>query len=236
MRKLGLIGGVSWASTARYYEIINKAVHRRLGGLHSARLGIESLDFADVARCVTESDWECAGSHVVGAARRLEDGGAEALLICANSLHRLYDPVVAAVKIPVIHIVDVIGARLRADAVKSVALIGTSNVMLDKSYRQRLVRQGVTLLPGDPELGRRIDSIVYDELSTGKSSREAERYMKSELTDIAKEDVKAVVLACTELEMVVDVKANVLPIYDGTTIHALAGAEFMLGETPGALA
>lgn len=230
MRKLGLIGGVSWASTARYYEIINHAVHRRLGGLHSAPLAIESLDFADVARCVTDNDWDCAGGHVIGAARRLEDGGAQALLICANSLHRLYDAVAAAVNIPVIHIVDVIGVKLRADAVKSVALIGTSNVMLDKGYRQRLVRQGVTLLPGDPELALRIDGIVYDELSTGKSSREAERYMKSELTDIAKEDVKAIVLACTELEMVVDVQANVLPIYDGTTIHALAGAEFILGS------
>jgi aspartate racemase len=230
MRKLGLIGGVSWASTGRYYELINRAVHKRLGGLHSARLAIESLDFAEVARCVTQDDWDCAGNHVVGAAKRLEDGGAEALLICANSLHRLYDPIVAAVNIPVIHIVDVIGVKLRADAVRSVALIGTSNVMLDKSYRQRLVRQGVTLLPGDPELALRIDGIVYDELSTGKTSREAERYMKSELTDIAKEGVKAVVLACTELEMVVDVQANVLPIYDGTTIHAMAAADFMLGD------
>jgi aspartate racemase len=229
MRKLGLIGGVSWASTARYYEIINHAVHRRLGGLHSAKVAIESLDFADVARCVTDNDWDCAGGHVISAAQRLEAGGAEALLICANSLHRLYDPVVAAVGIPVIHIVDVIGAKLRENAIRSVALIGTSNVMLEKSYRQRLVRQGVTLLPGDPELALRIDGIVYDELSTGKSSREAERYMKSELTDIAKEGVQAVVLACTELEMVVDIHANVLPIYDGTTIHAMAGADFMLG-------
>lgn len=230
MRKLGLIGGVSWASTARYYEIINNAVHRQMGGLHSAPMAIESLDFADVARCVTDDDWDCAGNHVIGAAQRLEAGGAQALLICANSLHRLYDSVVAAVNIPVIHIVDVIGVKLRADAVRSVALVGTSNVMLDKNYRQRLVRQGVTLLPGDPELALRIDGIVYDELSTGKTSREAERYMRSELTDIAKGDVKAIVLACTELEMVVDVHANVLPIYDGTTIHAMAGAEFILGS------
>ncbi|HEX7873343.1 MAG TPA: amino acid racemase [Sphingobium sp.] len=230
MRKLGLIGGVSWTSTARYYEIINNAVHRRMGGLNNARLGIESLNFADVARCVTENDWECAGGHVVEAAKRLEAGGAEGLLICANSLHRVYDTVAAAVSIPVIHIVDVIGAKLRADGVRSVALVGTSNVMLDKNYRQRLVSHGVTLSPGDTELALRIDRIVYDELSTGKPSRQAERYMKSELTDIAKEGVKAVVLASTELEMVVDVTANVLPIYDGTRIHAQAGVDFIMGE------
>lgn len=230
MRKLGLIGGVSWASTARYYEIINNAVHRRLGGLNNARLGIESLNFADVARCLTEQDWDCAAGHVVQAAKRLEAGGAEALLICANSLHRVYDAVTAEVSVPVIHIVDVIGARLRADGIRSVALVGTSNVMLDKNYRQRLVRHGVTLLPGEAELALRIDRIVYDELSSGRPSREAERYMKSELTDIAKEDVQAVVLGSTELEMVVDVTANVLPIYDGTRIHAQAGVDFILGE------
>lgn len=230
MRKLGLIGGVSWTSTARYYEIINKAVHRRLGGLSSARLGIESLNFADVARCMTQSDWECAGGHVVAAAKRLEAGGAEGLLICANSLHRVYDEAAAAVSIPIIHIVDVIGAKLKADGIRSAALVGTSNVMLDRGYRQRLVGHGVTLLPGDAELATRIDHIVYDELATGKPIREAERYMKSELTDIAKEQVQAVVLASTELEMVVDVSANVLPIYDGTRIHAAAGVEFILGE------
>ena len=230
MRKLGLIGGLSWTSTARYYEIINTAVHRRLGGLHSAPLLIESLDYAAVGRCVSADDWGCAAGHMTGAAQRLEAGGAEAILICANSMHKVYDQVVAAVKVPVISIVDRIGEKLKADGIRSAALVGTSNVMLDKSYRQRLVGHGVSLLPADVELAQRIDRIVYDELFAGKASREAERYMKSELTDIAKEDVQAVILACTELEMVVDVDANVLPIYDGTRLHAMAGVEFMLGE------
>jgi aspartate racemase len=228
MRKIGLIGGLSWTSTARYYEIINSAVQRRLGGLHSARLAVESLDFADVARCVTADDWGSAASEIVGAAKRLEAGGADGLLICANSMHKVYDEVASAVNLPVIHIVDVIGARLKQDGIRNAALVGTSNVMLDKSYRQRLVGHGVSLLPADPELAARIDNIVYEELSTGKATRGAERYMKSELTDIAKENVQAAILACTELEMVVDVRANVLPIYDGTTIHAMAGVEFAL--------
>lgn len=230
MRKLGLIGGLSWTSTARYYELINRAVARAKGGLHSAPLLIESLDFADVARCASENDWDCAASHVVGAAKRLEGAGADALLICANSMHRVYDQVAASVGIPVIHIVDEIGAKLKADGIKSVALIGTSNVMLDRDYRQRLVSKGgAALLPPDAELAARIDRIVYDEIALGKSTRDAERYMKTELTDIAKEAAQAVVLACTELEAVVDVDANVLPIYDGTRIHAAAGAGFVLG-------
>jgi aspartate racemase len=229
MQKLGLIGGLSWTSTARYYQIINQAVHRALGGQHSAPLLIESLDFADVARCASEDDWDCASSQLIGAAQRLEQGGAGALLICANSMHRVYDRVQDAIDVPILHIADLVGKKMKADGVERAALIGTRNVMTEKFYRQRLVGHGISLLPADMELADRIDRIVYDELTVGKISKESERYMKSELTDIAKEDVQAVVLACTELELIVDVKANVLPIYDCTSIHAKAGVEFILG-------
>jgi aspartate racemase len=229
MQKLGLIGGLSWTSTARYYQIINQAVHRALGGQHSAPLLIESLDFADVARCASEDDWDCASSQLIGAAQRLEQGGAGALLICANSMHRVYDRVQDAIDIPILHIADLVGKKMKADGVERAALIGTRNVMTEKFYRQRLVGHGISLLPADMELADRIDRIVYDELTVGKISKESERYMKSELTDIAKEDVQAVVLACTEMELIVDVKANVLPIYDCTSIHAKAGVDFILG-------
>ncbi len=229
MRKLGLIGGLSWTSTARYYEIINKAVHRALGGQHSAPLLIDSLDFADVARCASVQDWDCAAGQLIASARRLEQAGAGSILICANSMHRVYDQVQAEVGIPIIHIAEVVGDQMQADGIEKAALIGTRNVMTEKYYRQRLVAHGVSLIPADMELADRIDRIVYDELTVGKVSKESERYMKSELTDIAKEDVQAVVLACTELEMIVDVKANVLPIYDCTGIHAKAGVDFILG-------
>ncbi|MEJ7925543.1 amino acid racemase [Sphingobium sp. AN641] len=230
MRKLGLIGGMSWTSTARYYQIINLAVHRTRGGRHSAPLLIESLDFADVAQSATQEDWDVNAGLLIESARRLEQAGAGTLLICANSMHRVHDRVQGAVGIPIIHIADVVGARMRADGIERAALIGTRNVMTEKFYRQRLVSHGVSLLPADAGLADRIDRIVYDELSVGKISRESERYMKSELTDIAKEDVQAVVLACTELEMIVDVKANVLPIYDCTSIHAKAGVDFILSD------
>jgi aspartate racemase len=229
MRKLGLIGGLSWPSTGRYYELINRAVQRELGGLHSATLLLESLDFAEMARCASANDWECAVSQAAGAARRLEAAGAEALMLCANSVHKVYDQIASSVSVPVINVIDEIGARLKADDIKSVALVGTSNVMMDRDYRQRLVAaSGASLLPADAELAARIDRIVYDELAAGNVTRDAERYMKSELTDITKENVQAVVLASTELELVVNIHANVLPIYDSTIIHAEAGARFIL--------
>ncbi len=228
MKKFGLIGGLSWSSTARYYEMLNKGVARRLGGLHSASLVIESLDFAEVARCTTEEDWDCASGPLIAAAPRLEAAGAQAMMICANSMHVIYDRVAEAVSVPVLHIAEAVGVKMQADGIKSAAIVGTRNVMTEKFYRQRLVSYGISLLPPDMELAERVDRIVYDELVLGKISRESERFMKSELTDIAKQQVQAVVLACTELEMIVDVRANVLPIYDSTSIHAQAALDFML--------
>ncbi|MBP6031706.1 MAG: amino acid racemase [Sphingobium sp.] len=228
MKKFGLIGGLSWSSTARYYEMLNKGVARRLGGLHSASLVIESLDFAEVARCTTEEDWDCASGPLIAAAQRLEAAGAQAMMICANSMHVIYDRVAEAVSVPVLHIAEAVGVKMQADGIKSAAIVGTRNVMTEKFYRQRLVSYGISLLPPDMELAERVDRIVYDELVLGKISRESERFMKSELTDIAKQQVQAVVLACTELEMIVDVRANVLPIYDSTSIHAQAALDFML--------
>jgi aspartate racemase len=230
MQKFGLIGGLSWTSTARYYEIINQGVARRLGGLHSAPLVVESLDFSEVARCTSADDWDCAAGHLISAAQRIEACGARGLVICANSMHTIYDRIASAVTIPIIHIADVVGDKMQADGIKSAALIGTRNVMTEKFYRQRLVARGVSLLPPDMDLADRIDQIIYDELMMGKATREAERYMKSELTDIAKNNVQAAVLACTELEAIVDVRANVLPIYDSTTIHAKAALEFILAD------
>lgn len=230
MQKLGLIGGLSWTSTARYYQIINQAVYRAKGGQHSAPLLIESLDFADIGRSTTEEEWAHAAEVLTASARRLEQAGAKALLICANSMHRVYDEVQAGVDTPIVNIADAVGRKMKADGIHRAALIGTRNVMTEKFYRQRLVGHGISLLPPDMELADRIDRIVYEELTIGKVSRESERYMRSELTDIAKENVQAAILACTELEMIVDVKANVLPIYDGTAIHARAGVDVILSD------
>lgn len=230
MRKFGLIGGLSWTSTARYYEILNKGVAKALGGLHSAPLAIESLDFAEVARCASAQDWDCASQQLIAAARRLEAAGAQGIAICANSMHTVYDRVQEAVSIPILHIAEAVGESMKADGITTAALIGTRNVMTEKFYRQRLVAHGVSLLPPDMDLADQIDTIIYDELMMGKVSRSSERYLKSELTDIAKNNVQAAVLACTELEAIVDVNANVLPIYNSTSIHAKAALAFILSE------
>lgn len=229
MRKLGLIGGMSWFSTVSYYERINRRIQARIGDHGSAPLLIESLDFSQLAGLSDSSDWERAAGVLSDSARRLETAGATALLIGANSMHKVYDRVAESVSIPIIHIADCVGEKMVKDGVRKAALIGTRNVMMESFYRDKLVARDIELLA--PEMGfvDTLDRIIYNELLLGKATRQAERELKTILTNLEQDGAEAVVLGCTELEMVVDVDANVLPIYDCTRIHAEAAVEWILG-------
>ncbi len=228
MRKLGLIGGMSWYSTRTYYEHINRLVQAKAGPRASAPLLIESVDFAGLSRLSTADEWAHAATVLADSAARLEQAGAGAILIGANSMHKVYDQVAAAVAVPVIHIAECVATRMAAKGVKKAALIGTRNVMLESFYRQKLIARDIELLP--PEMGvvETLDRIIYDELLLGKASRQAERELKTILTNLEQDGAEAVVLGCTELEMIVSVDANVLPIYDCTMIHAEAAVDWIL--------
>jgi aspartate racemase len=230
MRKLGLIGGMSWYSTELYYARINKQVIKRTGGTCNAPLVLESLNFCDIAKATSDQDWDHVAEVLIAAAQRLEVAGATAILICANSMHKVYERVEQAISIPLIHIADAVGTKMKTDGVQSAALLGTANVMAENWYRQRLVKHGVTLMPAEMDDVQDLDRIIYDELMLGQVKRESERTLKSIITEIDQEGIKAVVLGCTELCMIVDTKANILPIYDSTEIHADAGVEWILGD------
>ena len=232
MRKLGLIGGMSWVSTEIYYRLINEAVQKRAGGMCSAPIIVESLNFCDLARIKTDEQWAAAAKTLTAAAKRLEKAGATAILICANSMHKVHAQVQEAVTIPVIHIVDAVGEKMKADGMHNAALLGTQNVMTGKWYRQHLVSYGVTLMPVNEQIAEKIDHIIYEELMLGKVARQAERDLKTYITNIDQADFDSVVLGSTELSLIVDTKANVLPIYDSTELHALAGVEWILGDAP----
>jgi len=229
MRKIGLIGGMSWASTITYYRHINRDVQRLAGGMCSAPMVIESFNFCELSRLEKPEQWELAGKKLGEAAVRLEKAGATALLICANSMHRVVDDVADRIDIPVIHIADCVGRKMKADNVKKAAIIGTRNVMTESFYRRRLVSHGIKLITPNMERVAEIDRIIYEELMHGLVTRDSERTLKTFLTNIAKEDVEAIVLGSTELEMLVNTQANVVPIYDGTKIHADAAVEWILG-------
>ncbi|WP_033074878.1 aspartate/glutamate racemase family protein [Sphingopyxis sp. MWB1] len=232
MRKIGLIGGMSWASTELYYRRINQGVQRRVGPSCSAPILLESLNYCDLSRLTTPEQWDHARTILTQSAQRLEAAGATALMIAANSMHKLANDVADAISIPLLHIVDGTGEKMRADGVKSAAIIGTRNVMTESWFRQQIVRHGITLAPYDDARADVIDAIIYDELMQGKVTQESRRTMRTFITDIAKQDIDALILASTELNMLVDSEANVLPIYDTLRFHAEAGVNWILGAAP----
>ncbi|PSJ40456.1 aspartate/glutamate racemase family protein [Allosphingosinicella deserti] len=234
MRKLGLIGGMSWVSTAMYYEQINKGIAKRLGGLASAPLLLESLDFAPVAALQAEGAWEQLADLMVVTAKRLEAAGAEGLLLCSNTMHKPYEQIAAAVSVPILHIGEVTAEKLLADGVKRAGLIGTRFTMSESFYRDRLEASGIAVSTPDPVTAQEIDRIIYEELAKGQVSRQSERRLKTCLTEMGKARQQAVILGCTELVLLVDPVANVLPVYDTTALHAKAAVEWILADEVGA--
>lgn len=229
MRKLGLIGGMSWFSTRSYYEHINRLVQARVGAQASAPLLIESLDSSTLMGLSSSSDWDHAAQVLSESAQRLEVAGASAIVIGANSMHKVHDRVAGSVSVPVIHIAECVGERMARDGVRKAALLGTRNVMLEGFYRQKLTARDIELLPPEMTFVETLDKIIYEELILGKATRQAQRELKTIITNLEQDGAEAIVLGCTELEMIVDVDANVLPIFDCTRIHAEAAVEWILG-------
>ncbi|TRD10611.1 amino acid racemase [Erythrobacter insulae] len=230
MRKLGLIGGMSWVSTGIYYERINKIIQKRAAPMASAPLLIESLDFRQLYGLREDKEWQHAAQVLSDSAKRLEDAGAQAIIIGANSMHKLYDEVAANIDIPILHIADYVGLALKRAGHKKVALIGTRNVMTESFYRKRLIAHGIDLLPPDMGNVEMLDQIIYDQLMLGKVTRDAERKLKTIITNKAQDGAKAIVLACTELNLIVDINANVLPVFDSTRIHCEVAADWILEQ------
>lgn len=230
MRKLGIIGGTSWSSTALYYEHINRGVAQRLGGFHSARLVLESVDFADLIALEDANDWNGVAKLNIEAGQRLQAAGADGMLMACNTTHKVYDAVAAKVDIPILHIADPAADKLVADRVSRVALLGTRFTMTEPHVRGRLESRGINLVPIDPSWIAEVDRIIFEELARGRVVRDSQRKLKTLMTELSKRKVQAVVLGCTELALAVDARANVLPVYDTTAIHARSAVEWMLAE------
>src|SRR4051812_43579201 len=221
---------MSWSSTALYYDHINRAVSHRLGGLHSARLALESVDFGPIAAMESSGNWDGIAKVVTEAAGRLEASGAEGGVIACNTVHKCYDEVVGQVTVPVLHIGDAAAERLVSDRRTCVALLGSRFTMTEPFLRSRFESRGIALAPIAPEWMKEVDRIIFEELAAGRVIRDSQRKLKTLITELAKQKVQAVVLGCTELVLAVDVRANVLPVYDTTAIHARAAVDWMLGD------
>jgi aspartate racemase len=230
LRKLGIVGGTSWPSTALYYEHINRGIAQRLGGLHSARLVIESLDLAPFAEMELSGDWDGVAAVTLDAAKRLEAAGAQGVIITSNTGHKVYDAVAPKLGVPMLHIADATADQLTVDRRSRVALLGTRFTMTEQYVRSRLEARGIKLVDVEDAWVQEVDRIIFEELAAGRVVRNSQRKLKTLITELGKQRVQAVVLGCTELVLAVDVRANVLPVYDTTAIHARAAVEWMLAD------
>ena len=229
MKTLGLIGGMSWESTQLYYRLLNRMARERLGGQHSAALILWSEDFAPIVRMQAEGRWDEATAVLVHAARQLEAAGAEALLICANTMHRMAGEVQAAVSIPLIHVADAAAAAIKAAGSERPLLLATRYTMEQDFYRDRLATNGVEALIPPEEDRLALQAIIYDELIQGIVDPASKAALLAMIQTARREQgVDSVVLACTELGLLLGPDDVDLPVLDTTAIHAEAGMAFAL--------
>lgn len=231
MKTLGLIGGMSWESTAIYYRLLNEIVRERLGGLHSARLLLWSFDFAEIAERQHEGDWQGAGVLLIEAARKLEQAGAEGLLICTNTMHKLADAVQAAVSIPIIHIADATAVAIKDAGVNRPALLATRFTMEQDFYKGRLIKKH-GLHPVVPDQAGRdmVHRAIYEELCQGIVTTESKAAYVDEVTRMRRDEkIDGVIMGCTEITMLIGQPDFDIPVFDTTRIHAEAAVEFALG-------
>ncbi|TIR19907.1 MAG: aspartate/glutamate racemase family protein [Mesorhizobium sp.] len=230
MKTLGLIGGMSWESTAIYYRLLNEIVRERLGGLHSAKLLLWSFDFAEIAERQHAGDWEGAGALLVEAARKLEAGGADGLVICTNTMHKLADAAQAAILIPLIHIADATGRAVVKAGVKRPALLATRFTMEQDFYKGRLAdRYGLQPIVPDQAGREMVHKVIYDELCQGIVRPESKSAYLDEIGRMRRADqVDGVIMGCTEITMLIGQGDFDIPVFDTTRIHAEAAVDFAL--------
>ncbi|MEN9846351.1 MAG: hypothetical protein RIS36_1498 [Pseudomonadota bacterium] len=230
MKIIGLLGGMSWESTAHYYRIINEEVRKRLGGLHSAKVVLYSVDFAHIAELQSNGDWKGATQVLCDAAKGMDAAGAECLVICTNTMHKVADEVSSAVPIPLIHIADVTAECIKAKGVRRVLLLATRFTMEQDFYRQRLARHGLeVVIPGssDREIVHRV---IYEELCRGAILDESRQHYRRIIEEMVRDGVEGVILGCTEIGILLSAKDSSVPLFDTTRIHAEAAVAFALGK------
>ncbi|MBV2181794.1 MAG: aspartate/glutamate racemase family protein [Castellaniella sp.] len=230
MKTIGLIGGMSWESTVPYYRQINEAVKARLGGLHSARIVLYSVDFAEIEQLQHRGDWDAAGVVLANAASALERAGADFLVLCTNTMHKVAPAIEAAVRIPLLHIADPTAAVIRQAGLSRIGLLGTAFTMEQAFYRDRLQdAHGIEVLVPTPEDRVLVHRVIYEELCLGRiedASRQAYRVVMRRLAD---RGAQGIILGCTEISLLVGQKDAGVPLFDTTAIHARAAAETALG-------
>lgn len=226
MKTIGLIGGMSWESTVTYYQAINEYVRETLGGLHSAKLLMYSVDFAEIERCQSAGEWEKSGEILADAAKRLESAGADFILICTNTMHKVAPQVQQPLDIPILHIADATADALLKSGIRKAALLGTKYTMTQDFYKGRLTEHGIDVAVPNAQEIEEVNRVIYEELCLGIISEDSRTKLKNIIARLKAEDgAQAVILGCTEIGLLIRAEDSALPAFDTTLIHARAAVQ-----------
>ncbi|MEP4100260.1 aspartate/glutamate racemase family protein [Paraglaciecola sp.] len=226
MKTIGLIGGMSWESTASYYQQLNQTIKQRLGGLHSAKIILVSVDFAEIESLQHKGDWQKTAEILADAARSLQAAGADFFLICTNTMHKVADYVTTSVSIPLLHIADATGEQLTTDKITTIGLLGTKFTMEQDFYKQRIIKHyGIDVIVPSDEEQNVIHSIIYKELCLGKVSKSSRIAYLDIIENLVKKGAQGVILGCTEIGLLIEKHHTHTPLYDTTSIHTLAAVK-----------
>lgn len=228
MKTIGLIGGMSWESTIPYYRIINEEVKEKLGGLHSARIILYSVEFDEIEKCQSSGEWEKSGEILGNAAKGIENAGADFILICTNTMHKVAPQIASMINIPIIHIADATADELEKRNIKTVGLLGTKYTMTQDFYKQRLIDRGIKVVIPDEEDIETVNSVIFDELCVGKIEDSSREKYKKIIKTLADKGAEGVILGCTEIGLLISQTDVDIPVFDTTVIHAKRAAELSM--------
>jgi aspartate racemase len=230
MKTIGLIGGMSWQSSAAYYRIINETMKARKGPLYSAKSLMYTVNFHDIEQMQHEGEWDKAGEVLVDAAQRLERGGADCIVLCTNTMHKLASVIEAAVKIPFIHIADATAEQVKKQGMKKIGLLGTGFTMEQDFYKGRLAEKyGLEVIIPEKVDRDIVHRVIYDELCQGKIEASSKSEYVRILQDLADKGAEGIILGCTEIMLLVGQADSSVPVFDTTTIHAVAAVDYAVG-------
>lgn len=224
MKTIGLIGGMSWESTVTYYQVINQMVAKSLGGLHSAKTLLYSVDFQEIELCQANGEWDKSALILIDAAKKLQIAGADFIVICTNTMHKVADQIQATITIPIIHIADVTAKKLIQQGIKTVALLGTKYTMEQDFYKSKLIDQGLIVLIPDQEDRNVVNQIIYDELCKGIIKPASKQAYLTIVDKLVERGAQGVILGCTEIGLLISQSDRNIPFFDTALIHAEAAA------------
>ena len=228
MKVIGLIGGMSWESTVTYYKIINETVKERLDGLHSAKCVLYSVDFQEIEECQANGDWEKSGEILGEAAYNLEKAGANFIVICTNTMHKVINQIEEKISIPILHIAEMTAEKILEKKIKNIALLGTKYTMEQNFYKEKLIEKGINVIIPDKDGIKSINDIIYDELCLGIINPESKTKYLEIIKKLEKEGAEGVILGCTEIGMLVKEGDTDIPLFDTAVIHAEQAAIYSI--------